>query len=61
MKSLIGSVSGMAVPTYALDAPGGRGKIPLTPNYITSLDETLDFVNYQGLPCSYPNTVYPIS
>jgi lysine 2,3-aminomutase len=57
MKSLIGSVSGMAVPTYALDAPGGRGKIPLTPEYITSLDDTLEFVNYQGLPCSYPNTV----
>jgi lysine 2,3-aminomutase len=57
MKSLIGSVSGMAVPTYALDAPGGRGKIPLTPDYITSLGDTLEFVNYQDLPCSYPNTV----
>jgi len=55
MKSLIGSVSGMAVPTYALDAPGGKGKIPLTPNYITSLGDTLEFVNYQDLPCSYPN------
>jgi lysine 2,3-aminomutase len=55
MKRLIGSVSGMAVPTYALDAPGGKGKIPLTPNYITSLGDTLQFVNYQDLPCSYPN------
>jgi len=55
MKSLIGSVSGMAVPTYALDAPGGKGKIPLTPDYITSLGDTLEFVNYQDLPCSYPN------
>ncbi len=55
MKKLIGSVSGMAVPTYALDAPGGRGKIPLTPDYITSLGDTLEFVNYQALPCSYPN------
>lgn len=58
MKRLIGSVSGMAVPTYALDAPGGRGKIPLTPDYISSLDDnTLEFINYQGLPCSYPNRV----
>ena len=57
MKSLIGSVSGMAVPTYALDAPGGKGKIPLTPDYITSLGDTLEFVNYRNLPCSYPNTI----
>jgi len=56
MKSLIGSVSGLAVPTYAIDAPGGGGKIPLTPEYITALDEDgLYFSNYQGLPCSYPN------
>jgi lysine 2,3-aminomutase len=60
MKSLIGSVSGMAVPTYALDAPGGKGKIPLTPDYITSLGDTLEFVNYQDLPCSYPNTVHGV-
>ena len=57
MKNLIGSVSGMAVPTYALDAPGGKGKIPLTPDYIRSLGDTLEFVNYLNLPCSYPNRV----
>lgn len=55
MQELIGTVSGMAIPTYALDAPGGKGKIPLTPDYITSLGETLEFINYQSLPCSYPN------
>ena len=55
MKKLIGNTSGMAVPTYALDAPGGKGKIPLTPEYITSLGDTLDFVSYKNLPCSYPN------
>ncbi|XOF34975.1 MAG: KamA family radical SAM protein [Candidatus Electrothrix sp. YB6] len=55
MRSLIGTVSGMAVPTYVLDAPDGRGKIPLTPEYITSLQgDTLEFLNYQGIPCSYP-------
>ena len=56
MHSLIGHVSGMAVPTFALDAPGGGGKIPLTPDYIQSLDENgINFKNYHGLPCSYPN------
>jgi len=55
MRHLIGHLSGMAVPTFALDAPGGGGKIPLTPNYITGCGQTLDFTTYQGRPCSYPN------
>lgn len=56
MRHLIGSVSGMAVPTFALDAPGGGGKIPLTPEYVTSLDDSsLEFLTCQGAPCSYPN------
>lgn len=56
MQNLIGHLSGMAVPTFALDAPGGGGKIPLTPDYIRSIDEdSLYFTNYHGLPCSYPN------
>ncbi len=55
MKKLIGHVSGMAIPTYAIDAPGGKGKIPLTPDYMKNLGNNLDFINYQGLPCSYPN------
>ncbi|RWX50229.1 KamA family protein, partial [Candidatus Electrothrix marina] len=55
MRGLIGTVSGMALPTYILDAPGGKGKIPLTPNYILSHQEDkLEFKNYQGIPCSYP-------
>ena len=55
MQSLIGTVSGMAVPTYVLDAPGGKGKIPLTPDYVTALRaDTLEFVNFQGISCSYP-------
>jgi lysine 2,3-aminomutase len=56
MRYLIGRVSGMAIPTFALDAPGGGGKIPLTPEYITSLDEnSLEFLTCRGIPCSYPN------
>lgn len=59
MRQLIGHVSGIAIPTYALDAPGGCGKIPLTPNYIKQLGATLDFSSYQGAPCSYPNRILP--
>ena len=59
MRQLIGQVTGLAVPTYALDAPGGGGKIPLSPDYIRQLGETLDFVTYQGHDCSYPNWIDP--
>ena len=58
MSQLIGHVSGMAIPTYALDAPGGGGKIPLTPAYITGCGESLDFTTYQGRPCRYPNSTW---
>lgn len=34
MEHLRGQTSGMAIPTYILNAPGGWGKIPLGPNYV---------------------------
>ncbi len=34
MAALRGHVSGMAVPQYMIDLPGGGGKIPLLPEYI---------------------------
>ncbi|MFW8602388.1 KamA family radical SAM protein [Desulfobacterota bacterium M19] len=55
MKSLIGHVSGMAIPHFALDAPGGGGKIPLLPDYVISRGERLVFENYCGEICSYPD------
>jgi lysine 2,3-aminomutase len=57
MRQLIGHVSGMAVPCYALDAPGGGGKIPLGPDYIQQLGRSLDFTTYRGESCSYPNEI----
>jgi lysine 2,3-aminomutase len=55
MQTLIGHVSGMAVPTFAVDAPGGGGKIPLQPNYVSRLDRQLVFQNYCGKTCFYDN------
>ncbi|PLX47750.1 MAG: lysine 2,3-aminomutase [Desulfobulbaceae bacterium] len=55
MRRLIGHISGMAVPTYAVDGPYGAGKVPLTPSYIQSLDRELCFTNYQGKTCFYDN------
>jgi lysine 2,3-aminomutase len=36
MENLRGHTSGLAVPTFVIDAPGGGGKIPLGPNYVLS-------------------------
>jgi len=55
MQALIGHTSGLAVPTYAVDAPGGGGKIPLLPNYVSSLGQQLTFQNYCGIDCTYDN------
>ena len=38
IASLRGHTSGMAVPTYIVNAPGGLGKIPLMPNHIMHMD-----------------------
>ncbi len=39
MESMRGYTSGLAVPTYIVNAPGGLGKIPLMPSYIVSSDQ----------------------
>ena len=59
MRQLIGTISGMAVPTLALDGPNGKGKIPLTPDYIISRGADLNFHNYRGEICSYPENGDP--
>lgn len=39
VEALRGWTSGLAVPHFVIDAPGGGGKIPLTPNYVLHHDE----------------------
>ncbi|MEO7357481.1 MAG: KamA family radical SAM protein [Ignavibacteria bacterium] len=39
MDKLRGHISGLAVPHFVIDAPGGGGKIPILPNYVISQDE----------------------
>ncbi|MFG1371322.1 lysine-2,3-aminomutase-like protein [Xanthobacter oligotrophicus] len=34
MRALRGRLSGIALPTYVLDIPGGAGKVPLTPGHL---------------------------
>ncbi len=56
MRQLRGYMSGLAVPTYVIDLPGGGGKVPLLPGYIKeeSGDEVV-FQNYQGHIYRVPN------
>jgi lysine 2,3-aminomutase len=36
MEALQGRLTGIALPKLICDTPGGRGKVPLTPNYVVS-------------------------
>jgi lysine 2,3-aminomutase len=55
MESLIGYTSGLAVPRYIIDSPGGGGKIPIQPNYIQSFKEDeIILRNYKGKTIIYP-------
>ncbi|MDZ4183891.1 MAG: lysine 2,3-aminomutase [Desulfuromonadales bacterium] len=54
MENLIGHTSGFAIPTYVVDAPGGGGKIPLTPTYLISLaPNKVVLRNYEGVITTY--------
>ncbi len=54
IEMLRGHTSGLAVPTYVVDAPGGGGKIPVAPQYLISMsDEKVILRNYEGVICAY--------
>lgn len=49
MEHLRGHTTGYAVPTYVVDAPGGGGKIPVSPDYVVSEEEDKVVLrNYRG-------------
>lgn len=49
VRALRGWTSGLAVPHYVIDAPGGGGKVPLLPEYVQSIDEDgIVMRNYAG-------------
>jgi lysine 2,3-aminomutase len=54
MEGLRGHTSGYAVPTFVVDAPGGGGKIPVTPNYVLSMsDHKVVLRNFEGFVTTY--------
>ena len=42
LAGLRGRVTGLAWPTYVLDIPGGHGKVPLGPSYLSGTDQVRD-------------------
>jgi len=49
VEGLRGWTSGLAVPHFVIDAPGGGGKIPLLPEYVVRLsDDEIVMRNFRG-------------
>ncbi len=57
LRHMIGHTGGLCVPRFVVDLPGGKGKVPLMPNYIQ--DESVNcvvFKNYQGIKVVYSDS-----
>jgi lysine 2,3-aminomutase len=55
IEFLRGHTSGLAVPEFVIDMPGGGGKVPVMPNYVLShSDKKVILRNYRGFIGSYP-------
>jgi lysine 2,3-aminomutase len=58
IEGLRGHTTGLAVPAYVIDAPGGGGKIQLLPDYCQGWDEKgVKLRNYEGKDYFYPDYV----
>lgn len=57
IKALRGHTSGLAVPHYVVDAPGGGGKIAIIPDPVVAYEEDGNIVlrNFKGDHYRYPN------
>jgi len=56
IEMMRGHTSGLAVPTFVVDVPGGGGKIPLQPAYLLSATENEVLLrNYEGMIVRYFN------
>ncbi len=53
MEGLRGHTSGMATPYYVIDLPGGKGKVPVLPDYVERNGKKLFLRNYLGEVIAY--------
>ncbi|RPI78717.1 MAG: KamA family radical SAM protein [Desulfobacteraceae bacterium] len=54
MRRLQGRLSGLCLPHYVIDLPGGGGKVPLLPSYLRQTKKGVTFINYLGREYTYP-------
>lgn len=55
MESLRGHTTGYAVPQYVIDAPGGGGKVPISPEYVLGRHaKRIVIRNFEGRVFEYP-------
>jgi len=53
--SLRGPLSGISIPTFVIDLPGGRGKAPLSPEPVVTVDDDkFTLRSYRGELVEYP-------
>lgn len=63
IEGLRGHTSGLAIPTFVVDAPGGGGKTPIMPNYVLSQSPNKVITrNYEGVITTYtePTDLEPL-
>lgn len=56
MRALRGRISGLALPTYILDVPGGYGKVPVGPSYVDADAPVPSVVDVHGERHAYPRS-----
>jgi lysine 2,3-aminomutase len=54
VRRLRGRASGLCQPIYVLDIPGGHGKSPIGPNYLTQRDGAAIIEDFNGVQHRYP-------
>jgi lysine 2,3-aminomutase len=60
MEGLRGHTTGYAVPQYVIDAPGGGGKVPISPEYVLSrAADRVVIRNYEGKVFEYVEGARP--
>jgi lysine 2,3-aminomutase len=60
MENLRGYTSGLAVPTFIITAPEGKGKTPIAPTYLLNMNRNgkVLFRTWGGYVCTYEDEIY---